>query len=97
MGARVLALGVDQDNGLGLVFFQLGQARDQLVLRNVQGANDMAGGIILGRANIDDDGLILVDQRGQLRRAQAATTAAQFVSDQQRQRPATNCARPTSW
>ncbi|MPN56550.1 hypothetical protein SDC9_204240 [bioreactor metagenome] len=45
----------------------------------------MTGGKILGRTDIHDNGLILVDQRGQLRRAQAAATAAHFMSDQQRQ------------
>ncbi|CAI8884362.1 hypothetical protein EMIT048CA2_20144 [Pseudomonas chlororaphis] len=85
MGAGVLTQGVDQNDGLGLVLFQLAHAGGQFVLRDVQRADDMARGEVLGRTDIDHHALLAVDQRGQFTGAEAAATAAQLVSDQQSQ------------
>ena len=79
----MLARCVDYDQGLGLVFFQFGGAGEHFVLREIQGANNMAAGVILGSADVDDHGLIGIDQRRQLTRGQAATTLAHFIGGQQ--------------
>lgn len=84
--AGVLAHVVDHDQGLaGLVFLQLADAGGELVLRNVQRANDMASGEFLARADVDHQALVAVDQRGQLAIAQAAAAFAGLVDNQQDQ------------
>src|SRR5476651_2232589 len=80
--ARLLAHGVNDDQGLGLVLFQLGGARKHLVLREAQGADDMTSCVILGWANVDDNALVLVDQVRQLASTETATTFAHFIGDQ---------------
>ncbi|MNN81606.1 hypothetical protein D3C81_1984500 [compost metagenome] len=65
------------------MFFQLGHAADQLVLRDVHRTDDVACGIFLGGADVDDQGLVGVDQGGQLAIAQALAATADFIDEQQ--------------
>lgn len=85
VGASGLAQSVDQNDGLGLVLFQLADARSQLVLRNVDRANDMAGGVIFRRTDVHHHACVLVDQCGQFAGAQAFTAALHRVRQQQSQ------------
>ena len=85
MAARVLAGSVDQNDGLALVLVQLGNARHQFVLRDINSTHDVAGGKILGRANINHHTFVAIDQAGQFARADAAPATAHLVGDQQRQ------------
>ncbi|MNN55474.1 hypothetical protein D3C81_1703510 [compost metagenome] len=62
---------------------QLAHAVDQLVLRDVHRTDDVTGGVFLGRADVDDQGFLGIDQGSQLAVAQALAAATDFV-DQQR-------------
>lgn len=91
-GAGMLAHVVDDDQGLAaFVFFQLADARCELVLRDVDRANDVACRVVLAGTDIDHHGLVAVDQRGQLAVAQAAAAFAGFVDDQQNQQNQEKC------
>ena len=83
--AGLLAHRIDDDQGLLFVFFQLGHAADQFVLRDVHRADDVARGIFLGGTDVDDQGLVGVDQSGQLAIAQALAATADFIDEQQDQ------------
>ena len=76
---------VNQNNGFALVLVQLGNARHQLVLRDVQCTHDVAGGKVLGRANINHHAFVAIDQTGQFAGADAAPATANLVGNQHRQ------------
>lgn len=67
------------------MLFQLAGTGSELVLRDIDRTDDVAGGEILAWTDIDHQTLVAVDQRGQLAVAQAAATLAGFVDDQQNQ------------
>ncbi len=82
---RLLAHCVDDDQGLCLVLFQLAQTVDHFVLRNVDRADDMTCGVFLGRADVEDQALVSIDQSGQLAIAQALAATTDFIEQQQDQ------------
>ncbi|MNP05237.1 hypothetical protein D3C76_971830 [compost metagenome] len=82
----MLAHAVDHDDGLGLVLVQLAHAGGQLVGGDVQRIDDMAGGELLARADIQHHALVGVDQRGQFAGRQATAAAAQLVQRQEDQK-----------
>ena len=85
MGAGSLTQGVDQNDGLGLVFFQLADTGGQFVLGNVHRANDVTGGVFLARTDVHHHAGVLVDQCGQLAGTQAFTAALHRMRQQQSQ------------
>src|SRR5690606_5684346 len=74
----MLAKGIDQNQGFLFVLVQLGHTCGELVVRNMQGIDDMPGAEFLLRANVDYQRLARIDQCGQLTTAQGLAALAQF-------------------
>lgn len=85
-GAGVLTEGVDDDDGLGLVLVQFDHTLGDLLVRDVQRVDDMAGGEVFVRTHVDNHALLAIDQRGQLAAAEAFAATLQLGKDQQGQR-----------
>ncbi len=70
------------DQGLVLVLFELGHAGGQFVLGDAHRADNVTGRIFLGRADIDHQALVGIDQGGELTVAQALPAPADFIDQQ---------------
>src|SRR5690606_30092435 len=84
-GASRLAIVADHQNRALAVFFQLADARGQLVHRDVDRVDNVTGGKVLLRTNVQHQGVALVDQVGGLLGAEGGAGTAAFGNDKQGQ------------